>query len=192
MTVGREFLKTNYKEAAQWYRLAAQQGHPEAQFNLGALYLNGQGVSHDDRESAHWFKLAAEQGQAEAEYNLGVLYANGQGVSRDDAEAVRWYRLAAERDHRDAQFNLAVLYASGRGTARDLVQAEKWFQNAARAGDRDADAAHQRLAARMSAREMEQSKALAAAWTPCKTKPECDAISDADSGTRSSAPKSPR
>jgi TPR repeat protein len=149
-------------------------------------------VPRDDRESAHWFKLAADQGQTEAEYNLGVLRANGQGVSRDDAEAVRWYRLAAERGHRDAQFNLAVLYANGRGTARDLVQAEKWFQIAARAGDRDAETAQERLAERMSAQEIEESKALAAAWTPCKTKPECDAISDTDSRTQSSAPKNPR
>jgi len=149
-------------------------------------------VPRDDRESAHWFKLAADQGQAEAQYNLGVLYANGQGVSRDDAEAVRWYRLAAERGHRDAQFNLAVLYANGRGVSRDLVQAEKWFLIAANQGDQDSATAKERMAARMSAQEMEQSKALAAAWTPCKTKPECDAISDADSRTQSSAPKSPR
>ena len=31
-------------EAVKWYRKAAEQGHAEAQNNLGVMYLNGRGV----------------------------------------------------------------------------------------------------------------------------------------------------
>lgn len=34
----------SYEEAAYWYMLAANQGLTEAQYNLGVLYANGQGV----------------------------------------------------------------------------------------------------------------------------------------------------
>jgi TPR repeat protein len=34
-------------EAARWYRKAADQGHAGAQFNLGAMYADGQSVSQD-------------------------------------------------------------------------------------------------------------------------------------------------
>ena len=33
--------------AARWYRLAADQGDADAQFNLGAMYAEGQGVPQD-------------------------------------------------------------------------------------------------------------------------------------------------
>ena len=143
----------------------------EAQFNLAALYMNGQGVAQDYGESARWYKLAAEQGQAEAQYNLGVLYASGQGVARDTAEAARWYRRAAEQGHADAGFNLGALYMS----AKDLVEAYRWFTIAAGQGDQDSIKAKERVAVRMSPEELQRSKALAAAWTPCKNKVECDA-----------------
>ncbi|MBF1271437.1 MAG: sel1 repeat family protein, partial [Neisseria sp.] len=68
----------------------AKQGNAQAQFNLGLMYANGQGVRQDDAQAVQWFRKAAEQGVAEAQYNLGVMYANGQGVRQDDAQAVQW------------------------------------------------------------------------------------------------------
>jgi TPR repeat protein len=53
-------------EAARWYRLAAEQGHAGAQFNLGIMFANGRGVGQDDAEAARWYRLAAEQGHADA------------------------------------------------------------------------------------------------------------------------------
>ena len=38
----------NHAEAVRWYRAAAKQGVPGAQFNLGLMYANGQGIAQDD------------------------------------------------------------------------------------------------------------------------------------------------
>jgi TPR repeat protein len=38
-----------------WYRLAAEQEHAQAQFNLGNRYANGEGVIQDDAEVAYWY-----------------------------------------------------------------------------------------------------------------------------------------
>ena len=35
-------------EALRWFRLAAEQGDADAQFNLGVMYENGRGVTRDD------------------------------------------------------------------------------------------------------------------------------------------------
>lgn len=51
----------------KWYRLAAKQGHVDAQFNLGWMYSKGQGVPQDNKTAVKWWKLAAEQGDAEAQ-----------------------------------------------------------------------------------------------------------------------------
>ena len=59
-------------EAVRLYRLAADQGHADAQYNLGVMYANGQGVAQDDAEAVRLYRLAADQGDADAQYNLGV------------------------------------------------------------------------------------------------------------------------
>ena len=45
-------------------RRQAEQGDVDAQFNLGFMYVEGQGVLQDDAEAARWLRLAAEQGHA--------------------------------------------------------------------------------------------------------------------------------
>ncbi|WP_277600823.1 tetratricopeptide repeat protein [Eikenella corrodens] len=52
----------------------AEQGNADAQYNLGVMYDNGQGVRQDYAEAARWYRKAAEQGYAKAQYNLGSMY----------------------------------------------------------------------------------------------------------------------
>lgn len=56
----------NSREALRWYRLAAGQGSPEAQNNLGAMYEQGLGIARNDITAAYWYRLAAEQGNSPA------------------------------------------------------------------------------------------------------------------------------
>ena len=77
------FEQGNYALAAQkWYE-AANEGIPQAQYNLGTLYYAGRGVTQDRARAAQWFQLAGQGGVAEAQFNLGAMYANGDGVPRD-------------------------------------------------------------------------------------------------------------
>jgi hypothetical protein len=46
----------------------AKGGDADAQFNLGVMYDNGEGVPEDDAEAVKWYRRAAEQGFAEAQY----------------------------------------------------------------------------------------------------------------------------
>ena len=104
----------DFQTALKEWKPLADQGHAYAQYNLGLMYANGEGVAEDDAEAVRWYRLAADQGHADAQYNLGWMYAIGEGVVEDDAEAVRWYRLAADQGHADAQNNLGVMYDNGR------------------------------------------------------------------------------
>ena len=93
---GRTFAAGDV-EAAKWYRLAADQGHAEAQLNLGSMYNMGEGVPQEYAEAAKWYLLAANQGNALAQGNLGLMYANGDGVPQDFVLAHKWINLAASR-----------------------------------------------------------------------------------------------
>ena len=107
----------DFQTALKEWKPLADQGHAGAQYSLGVMYANGEGVVEDDAEAARWYRLAADQGHAGAQNNLGVMYASGEGVAEDDAEAARWYRLAADQGHADAQNNLGWMYANGEGVA---------------------------------------------------------------------------
>jgi TPR repeat protein len=125
----------NYKEAARWYRLAADQGDGPAQSNLGTLYFTGRGVPQDFREAMRWFRLAADQGRALAQWSLGTMYRTGEGAPQDYAEAMRWFRLAADQGDAQAQFNLGYIYAKGEGVPQDYKEAAEWYRLAADQGD---------------------------------------------------------
>ena len=47
----------DHEEAVRLYRLAAAQGHADAQNSLGAMYNNGQGVVQDYVRAQMWFLL---------------------------------------------------------------------------------------------------------------------------------------
>lgn len=85
----------DFKQAAGWYRKAADQGYARAQNSLGLLYMNGQGVTQDYQQAIDWFRKAAAQGEAEAQNNLGFMYANGFGVPKDLNQAIALFRKAA-------------------------------------------------------------------------------------------------
>ena len=87
-------VEKDEKQAAYWYELAAQKGHPEAQFALAHLYASGKGVAHDDEQAVRWTRAAAGRGYAPAQAALGTRYARGQGMDRDDKRAYFWLTIA--------------------------------------------------------------------------------------------------
>ena len=86
------YERSDYRTAFAGFKKLAEQGNAGAQFNLGLMYANGQGVPKDDQQAVVWYLKAAEQGVAVAQFNLGLRYANGQGVPKDDQQAVAWFR----------------------------------------------------------------------------------------------------
>jgi TPR repeat protein len=58
-------VKQDFKQAAAWFRKAAEQGWAAlAQYNLGEKYPTGLAVEQDDEQAAAWFRKAADQGHA--------------------------------------------------------------------------------------------------------------------------------
>jgi hypothetical protein len=121
-------------EDALAYRLAADQGDPKSEYNLGDIYYHGQGVHQDYTEAFHWFSSAADQGDPEAQYALGYMYYHGQAVAKNYSEAMRWYRNAADRGQPKAQYDLGSMYYYGQGVPKDYDQAIRWYRNAADQG----------------------------------------------------------
>lgn len=68
----------------------------EAQYSLGLIYQQGNGVPQDSAEAFKWYKKSAELGNIHAQNNLGRMYFNGESVPQNSEEAFKWYKKAAE------------------------------------------------------------------------------------------------
>ncbi|MDB5643974.1 MAG: Sel1 domain protein repeat-containing protein [Hyphomicrobiales bacterium] len=122
-------IKKNPSEAARWYKLAADRGDPQAQFQLAAATLRGEGVPENKAVAKSLLEKAAAQGHPGALYNLGIMAIDAD--IQDFRAAADFFRRAAERGNMDGAYSLAVLYREGRGVPQDIKEAARWLRRAA-------------------------------------------------------------
>ena len=85
----------NLESARRWFEMAATQGNPTAQFNLGVMQFNAEGGKQDVEQAILWFEQAAQQELAVAQYTLGMFYQDGKVVERNLERARHWLNRAA-------------------------------------------------------------------------------------------------
>ena len=158
------YERGDYATAVKEFRAVAEQGAPDAQYNLGFMYEDGTGVVQDYKEAVKWYRKAADRGHTSAQYNLGFMYDGGKGVVQDYKEAIKWYRTAAEQGHAKAQFKLGVMYGYGRGVIQDYVQAHTWFNIGAANGYEEAIKNRDIVEEVMTASDISKAKKLAQEW----------------------------
>ncbi len=117
-----------WADGASAVRTLAEQGDAGAQFALGTMYRDGQGVEQNYAEALRWWGEAAEQGVVDAQYALGNFYSGGTGIARDNIQAYMWYSIATAHAGDDwlaaiAGANRHVL--AGRMTPADIAKAER-------------------------------------------------------------------
>ena len=142
-----------------YYEKAAQQNHPVAWNNIGALYHNGTGYSFDIKKAIQAYGKGAELGDGMALANLGDLYYSGEHVLQDYDKALDFYQKAEKkyyyhydkiseiyyqrRDYKNLLVYLkkdyeqsysgiyyGILYELGMGVKTDLKKAIKYFEQA--------------------------------------------------------------
>ena len=117
-------VEQDYTTAVTWYRKAADQGHPGAQWSLGTMYQDGLGdVPRAFAAAASWYRKAADQGHVLAQYDLGTMYAKGQGVPQDYVSAHMWYSLAAAKGLTDAAKERDMV--ASQMTAAQIAEAQR-------------------------------------------------------------------
>ena len=134
--LGEYYQKNNNSEEAfKWYSLAAEKGYPNAQYNLGLIYYNGEGVDTNYEKANELLTLAAQQNwcfeDVLTKVQIGIAdHYFDEAEEDDDAkfnEALKYYLLVAnyENDYTDyAQNRIGRIYdLQGNST-----EAVKWFK----------------------------------------------------------------
>jgi TPR repeat protein len=135
---------------------AAEDGHPIAQWKLGRMYANGDGVAQNDLRAFDYFSRIANAHAedspsapqagvvANAFVALGRYYLSGIPNSKIKADAERAREMfsyaASYFGNADAQYDLARLYLDGVGAPRDPRYGTRWLGLAAQKGQHEAQA----------------------------------------------------
>lgn len=132
--------------AAEYFKLAADAGLPDAMFNLCMLYDSGVGVEKDAENAYNYMKMAADKKFPAACVLFGMKLAFESASSQEDREKGAEYILtAAEAGNHDGEMLCAVCCEKGIGVEKDLSEAAGWYRRAAKAGNVQANDALKRL-----------------------------------------------
>lgn len=102
---------------------------PDAEFLLGQMYEDAEGLPQDYVKAAEWYRVACEKrpdrgGAGQGCNNLGLLYLDGNGVRRDMIEAYKYFKIAGARRNVD--------FAKSRMRQRKLLRLNTKLSNGSR------------------------------------------------------------
>ncbi|KEC54560.1 tetratricopeptide repeat protein [Bartonella koehlerae] len=141
-------------QAISALRCAANMGHIGANWKLGHIYADGDGVPEDDYKAYNFFAYIVEKGAdlgsenesyvSDSLVKLAGYIKKGipqSPVKSNPSYATRLYMQAAMNyGNSKAQYYLGQIFLKGEGREKNLVQAARWFQLSARKGNPPAQA----------------------------------------------------
>ena len=124
-------------EGVKWWRKAAEQGHVEAQLNLGDVYWYGQDAPMDKVEAVKWYRSAAQQGNAVAQRKLNDAFTGGHGITNYQTKHMKPFKISAldvERSrvtmHEFSSIALASKYIENHWVGSEMMDGIKSFSSA--------------------------------------------------------------
>jgi TonB family protein len=110
----RAFTSMGYesREATRWFAASAQQGVPEAQYQLGLSLLRGEGCEPDTAKGLDWLGRAAAMESARAQLVLGTELLRRTPSKADVETAMAWLNSAADLGYTTAMLKLAWILAT--------------------------------------------------------------------------------
>lgn len=121
-----------YVKAYEYFKIAASQNHPRANWLIGKMLLEGQIGKKDkeDLEKANkYLKKAEELGSIAAANTIGLCYLNGiiPSIPKNEEKAIKYFKKAAKEDYVYAYNNLGKIAEE----KKDLEKAFKYYSYSA-------------------------------------------------------------
>lgn len=110
---------SDIREAELLFRLSAEQGNPNSQYELGCMYLKGVGVEQDLMRAEALFELSSSQGNKEATFELAqICFRN---IDRQNPQSgIRLLKGLSDQGSEKGQFELGMEYLKGNVVAQDI------------------------------------------------------------------------
>jgi len=130
------YQKKEYRQAAEYFKLAADKGYNKAWVNLGICYHLGKGVRADDEMAIHCLEAAAKAKDPKALYQLGLACHEGWYDGEVNQNKARDYFIeSAVLNYGDALSQLGWYAENGLGGFKqDLHEGYKYYIKAEQSG----------------------------------------------------------
>ena len=93
------YERGDFPNAVRMFRLVSEQGDSSAQYNLGMMYMEGEGVPQENIYAHVWFNIAASNGSDMGAGNRNIVV---ERMTKDQIEeAQRLARVCVKKDHMD-------------------------------------------------------------------------------------------
>lgn len=128
-------VEIDLEKAFTWLGKASDNHNARAQFIIGDMHIEGNGVARDVHRGLRWLLLAADKKYPRALSRLGLIYARGEGVSVNHSKGYMYMSLAAEeargleRPIIIAQHDAMLNAISPEDRLRGLQMAERWRED---------------------------------------------------------------
>lgn len=124
----------DFAAAMELFKSAAEDENGEALFQIGRMYLFGQGVDVDYDMAWEYSEKAVKAGYPLAANTLGVMCQNALGRERDMEAAIKYYETAADAGSEKACANLGNFYMNGLFVEPDYDKAYDYLMKAYEGG----------------------------------------------------------
>lgn len=122
--------------AVDYYYKASQLNHPDGQYKLALMYLDGEGIPTNITKGLELLQKAADNGSPGAMDAFAVIYGYGKyGVQSDEKKFAEWSRKGAEAGDAQAQYRMGLINLHGiGGYKQNKYEAVKWLEKSANQG----------------------------------------------------------
>lgn len=135
-------------------KVKAESGDPIAQYSLGRLYAQGNGVAKNVKMAVDWWRTSAIQGNKDAQVKLALYYTENNEEGRKNlVESAKFFRMAARQSDQLSLQIMAEYYQNGSGVVKDDIEAYAYYTlSSIRTGRKDYY--HEKLEKRMTKEEI--------------------------------------
>jgi len=160
-------LRQDILEAEKWFRKAALQQHPDAQFHLALMYLYGEGLPKDLKTAIKWLSKAVKNGNIDARKYASTLIKPSleKHIKIEDHEKfIAIYEKARYGDSA-AQYTLAVKYLTPPCSEKSYIRSYLWAKLAQFYGHESADNLISVVSNKIPPLRMRELESIFKSWT---------------------------
>lgn len=119
------------KTEVQMLEEEARNGNFSALYNLGYIYLLGEGVEVDLNKAVIYFRRGATHQDGKCMQALAMCFRNGDGVAVNLEKMIYWLNNGVKIQDSGCMYQLALCYENGQGVKKDENQAIVLMKQAA-------------------------------------------------------------
>lgn len=105
-----------------------RRGNTAAYYNLGYIYLLGQGVKEDANKAVGYFRKGTTHQDTKCMQALAMCYKNGDGLEVDYTKTIYWLNQGIKLNDLGCMYQLAVCYEKGIGVEVNLEEARRLME----------------------------------------------------------------